>query len=103
MPRHSTAGSRLLAQALASAQLTQADAAQRLGVTQQTVSDWIAGGSVPRGQNLLRLREAFGISLESWFESEKVTKPRGRRRSTTSTHRVARAKTDAPTPTGTED
>jgi transcriptional regulator with XRE-family HTH domain len=65
-------GARLLA-AMVTPTRTQAVLAAEVGVTQQTVSDWIACGSTPRGGNLMRLRTVLNIPIEAWFQP--VAKP----------------------------
>lgn len=55
---------------------TQARVAAQLGVTQQTVSDWVRGTKTPKGENLLALEAKFGIAPKAWFEKSRARKPR---------------------------
>lgn len=42
--------------------MEQTDVAERVGVTQQTVSKWENGESVPKGRNVLPLANALGVN-----------------------------------------
>lgn len=59
-------GSQRLAQIVAES--TQGAVAKAIGVSQQTVSDWLRGNMKPRGRNMLRLKDVFGIEPPEWFE-----------------------------------
>lgn len=45
--------------------LAQRDVADRLGVTQQQVSDWESGRSRPRAGRLQLVAETYGLSVET--------------------------------------
>ena len=45
--------------------LSQEELGQQLCVSRQTVSQWENGQTVPSVDNLLRLKEIFGISLDA--------------------------------------
>ena len=48
--------------------LTQQGFAVRVGVTKQAISQWEAGRSEPSVENLLRIVNATGARLESFFQ-----------------------------------
>ena len=50
--------------------LSQEDVAGRLLVSRQTVSQWEKDQTMPTVDNLLRLRELFGVSLDELFSEE---------------------------------
>ena len=51
----------LIAQHLADVGLTQRELAERVGVSQPTVSDWVNGEKIPTGDNVPRLAAALGV------------------------------------------
>lgn len=48
--------------------MEQADVAERVGVTQQTVSRWENGEAIPRGRFVLPLANALGVSTDQLAE-----------------------------------
>ncbi len=50
--------------------LTQADLAERIGVTRKTINTIETGRFVPSTVLALRLAHAFGVSVEELFELE---------------------------------
>lgn len=48
--------------------MTHAELAAAIGVSRQAVQKWASGSSEPKGTNLARICEFFGISQE-WFEN----------------------------------
>ena len=78
-----TDGSREFEVTLRERGLTQEQAAQEIGTTQQTVSDWIAGGSTPRLKSLLLIQEKYGVDVAKWARTDarSARKPSKRRRS----------------------
>ncbi len=44
--------------------LSQAELADALNVSRQAISKWELDASVPSGENLVRLRELFGVSVD---------------------------------------
>lgn len=44
--------------------LSQAELAEELGITRQTVSRWEAGLAVPSGENLIALSRVYGVTVE---------------------------------------
>lgn len=56
--------------------LTQADVADTLQVSRQAVSRWETGAAAPSTQNLKRLGELYGVSLDYLLDDEqKVARP----------------------------
>lgn len=49
--------------------LTQAELAEKMGVSQQTVSAWVNGIANPTADRMRRLEDEFGISMRSWTEA----------------------------------
>lgn len=49
--------------------LTQADLAEKLGVSQQTVSAWVKGVANPTADRMRRLEDEFGIPMRAWTEA----------------------------------
>ncbi|MHA6891405.1 helix-turn-helix domain-containing protein [Ralstonia pseudosolanacearum] len=47
--------------------LTQADLADRCGVSKEAVSNWLSGESTPRPRKLKALAEAIGVGVDSLF------------------------------------
>lgn len=66
-------GSQRLAQIVATS--TQEAVAQTIGVSQQTISDWLRGKMKPRGKNMLRLSERLKIEPAQWFEKPQPEPP----------------------------
>lgn len=61
--------------------MTQADIAQRLGVHQPQVSQWLSGARMPKSDNLHRLAEVLGIEpAELWSIIDKRRQERLARR-----------------------
>lgn len=63
--------------------MTQKQLGDRLGVTPQAVSLWLAGKSKPDVMNQRRLRAEFGIEFEDWDdvpEAPVEEAPRAKRR-----------------------
>lgn len=48
---------------------TQIELAKELGVGQSTVAMWETGKSVPRAQQLPKLAELFGCTIDELFEN----------------------------------
>lgn len=57
-----------IARALRERGLTQTDVSRRLVVRQATVSDWIAGRHVPRGEHLRGLAGMLGMSVDELLD-----------------------------------
>ena len=53
-----------------SRRMSQEKVAELVGVSRQAVAKWESGQSVPTTENLLRLAEAFGITVDSLLRSE---------------------------------
>jgi transcriptional regulator with XRE-family HTH domain len=68
-----TKGSSLLAAAIADQKLTQSEVAERIGVSQGTVSDWESGKNTPKLVFALRMLDTFGIPVGAWAEPENRT------------------------------
>lgn len=66
-------GSQRLAQIVATS--TQDAVAKTIGVSQQTVSDWLRGKMKPRGENMLRLSVRLKIEPVLWFEKPQPEPP----------------------------
>ncbi len=45
---------------------TAAELARHLEVTPQAVSQWLAGETTPRIENILRIEHLYGIGAEEW-------------------------------------
>lgn len=56
-----------LAQAFEEAGITQAELARRTGTKPPSVNDWFNRGAMPRGEAMLRLPEALGVSADWLF------------------------------------
>ncbi len=50
--------------------LTQEELAERIGVSRQTVSKWERGESSPDTENLLKLSELYGVSIDDLLHSD---------------------------------
>lgn len=57
-----------LRQARESKGLTQAEAAEALGVGQSTLSDWETGESRPRDETIRHVLEVLGVPRDEWRE-----------------------------------
>jgi transcriptional regulator with XRE-family HTH domain len=73
-----TAGSKLLAQAVRPRVMAPGELAKRLGVSPQAVSGWVTGKSKPAPDVMARLEDLLGIPMRAWTEavaddSERVT------------------------------
>ena len=56
---------------MARKRMTNAELAKRLGVSRQAVQFWCVGRSLPKGTNMIRLAEFFGVSPE-WLRTGEV-------------------------------
>lgn len=68
MPRQEpkeSVGSKALKAAL-TPKLTQEQLAERLGVTQQAVSSWAQGRTVPSPKYMAEIEDALGIRMRDW-------------------------------------
>jgi len=63
--------SEVLKQARAEADLSQEAAAEKVGVSRQTMSNWETGKSYPDIASVLALSDAYGISLDSLLKGDK--------------------------------
>jgi transcriptional regulator with XRE-family HTH domain len=57
---------------LVSPKHTQAELAEKLGVSQQTVSAWVNGVANPTADRMRRLEDEFGIPMRAWTEAPPV-------------------------------
>lgn len=64
-----TAASKLLEQAVRPKVMAPGELARRLGVTPQSVSDWIAGKSKPKPDLMAKLEDLLEIPMRSWTEA----------------------------------
>lgn len=48
--------------------LTQADVAKRFNIKQSTVAMWESGASIPRTENITKLADLLGISVDQLLE-----------------------------------
>ena len=55
--------------------LSQADLADELDVSRQSISKWETNGSVPELDKLIKLSEVFGISLDELILDKKQSEP----------------------------
>ena len=58
--------------------LSQAELADALNVSRQAISKWELDASVPSGENLVRLRELFGVSVDHLIDGLPAPRPRSR-------------------------
>ena len=65
-----------LADYLAATGRTQTEIAEQLGVSRQAVSQYLLGDTLPTLDHALKMRDLFGISVDSW---RRPAKPKGRR------------------------
>lgn len=56
---------------LAATGKTQSDVAKVLGVSRQAVSQYLRGEALPSLEHAIRMRELFGISVDSWRRPSK--------------------------------
>lgn len=56
------------------ANMTQDQLAKRLGVSQQSVSNWEEGKAIPRGKRLRELSSIFGINSHTALVAAEITK-----------------------------
>ena len=63
--------SEVLKQARAEADLSQEAAAEKVGVSRQTMSNWETGKSYPDIASVLALSDAYGVSLDSLLKGDK--------------------------------
>lgn len=54
--------------------LTQAKLAEKIFVSEKTISKWEKGNGIPDTNSLLKLCEIFGVSLDELLSGEKITK-----------------------------
>ena len=59
--------------ARANAKLTQREAAEKLGVTVDTISNWERGKSFPNAIQIRRLELVYGVSYDALIFSPHVT------------------------------
>lgn len=53
--------------------MTQDQLAEKLGVAQPTVCSWELGTSAPRYEQILKIREVFGCTMDELFASDDDT------------------------------
>jgi transcriptional regulator with XRE-family HTH domain len=63
-----TAASRLLEQAVRPKVMAPGELAKQLGVTPQSVSDWVAGKSKPKADLMARIEDLLEIPMRAWTE-----------------------------------
>ena len=64
-----------LAQARRQKGLSQEDVAEALDVSRQAVSRWETGAAAPTTDNLIRLSQLYGVSLDALIRSEPLPQP----------------------------
>lgn len=64
-----------LAQARRQRGLSQWDVAEALDVSRQAVSRWETGAAAPTTDNLIRLSQLYGVSLDALIRSEPLPQP----------------------------
>ena len=62
-----------LAAARVNANLTQAEAAEKLGVDKNTIGRWESGKVIPRTPQLLAMAHIYGVSIDNLYLPEKLT------------------------------
>lgn len=62
-----------LAAARVNANLTQAEAAEKLGVDKNTIGRWESGKVIPRTPQLLAMSHVYGVSIDNLYLPEKLT------------------------------
>lgn len=55
---------------MAAKQISQAELARRVGVTQPTVWGWLAGDSQPSARTLKKLASATGLSIDALLDQQ---------------------------------
>ena len=60
-----------------SQKLSQANLAEKLGITPQAISKWENGDSLPETYYLPILSKVLGISIDELLSSEEISKPKG--------------------------
>lgn len=55
------------------AELSQEELGEKLSVTVDTIKLWEEGQALPDAENLIRLKEIFGISIDSLLENDNIT------------------------------
>jgi len=63
-----TKASLALAKALRPKVMSAVDLARKLGISKQTVSDWVAHRSRPEPERMAQLEELLGIPMREWTE-----------------------------------
>jgi transcriptional regulator with XRE-family HTH domain len=58
-------GSRALA-AILKPRIAPGELAERLGVSKQSVSDWLRGDSLPRPELMAKIEDITGVPMRSW-------------------------------------
>jgi transcriptional regulator with XRE-family HTH domain len=79
--------------------LSQAAAAERVGVSQATWSDWEAGKKCPQIAQAIRLEKEMGLPVTAWEGVAEAQRERAKLRRASED---ARVDTDRPSKTGTE-
>lgn len=64
-----TKASVALAESLRPKVMSAVDLADKLGISKQTVSDWVAGRSRPEPERMAKLEEMLGIPMRAWTEA----------------------------------
>lgn len=60
---------------LVSPRLTQAELAEKLGVSQQAISAWVNGVANPTADRMRQLEDEFGIPMRAWTEAPTEPEP----------------------------
>lgn len=55
--------------------LSQAELAEELGITRQTISRWEAGVSTPSAENLIGLSRVYGMTVEEMYQRGRGEEP----------------------------
>lgn len=63
-----TAASKLLEEAVRPKVMAPGELAKRLGVTPQSVSDWVAGKSKPKPDLMAEIEDLLQIPMRAWTE-----------------------------------
>lgn len=69
-----------LADYLAATGRTQTEIAEQLGVSRQAVSQYLLGDTLPTLDHALKMRDLFGISVDSWRRPSKTRDARSQSR-----------------------
>lgn len=51
---------------------SQAELAEKVGVTQQAISGWLTGRCLPNSRHLLRIEKIYRIDIADWFRTNRV-------------------------------